>query len=26
VPLVAALVAAGTWWIGALITFGAVGW
>ncbi|RYB95335.1 hypothetical protein EUA93_13895 [Nocardioides oleivorans] len=26
VPLVAAVVAAGTWWIGALITFAAVGW
>ncbi|GAA1922112.1 hypothetical protein GCM10009797_14750 [Nocardioides hwasunensis] len=25
VPLVAVVVAAGTWWIGALITFGAVG-
>ena len=26
VPLVAAVIAAGTWWIGALITFAAVGW
>jgi hypothetical protein len=26
VPLVAAVVAAGTWWLGALITFAAVGW